>query len=174
MGMLRHIGNNIPYRRRNNLVRGLIHSRLAYLLPLWGGASDSLLSKAQIVLNVAARWTTGLNKRTKVSDLMTATGWLNIKEQVRLATAINTWKVINYSKPQRLRDRYEITEQKLIEIQGPRLKFSNTCYRWRAAADWNHLSQDLRNETSIGAFKRRMRRLVLDDRESDLAEHNGD
>ena len=37
LGMLRHLGPKIPKRCRNNLSKGLIHSRLAYLMPLWGG-----------------------------------------------------------------------------------------------------------------------------------------
>ena len=35
LGMLRHLGPKIPPRCRNNLAKGLIHSRLAYLMPFW-------------------------------------------------------------------------------------------------------------------------------------------
>ena len=46
LGMLRHLGPKIPIRCRNNLSKGLIHSRLSYLMPLWGGASTALIKKS--------------------------------------------------------------------------------------------------------------------------------
>ena len=139
-------------------------------MPFWDGATVSLLRKAQVVLNTAARWTTGQHRRTRINDLMTATGWLNIAEQIKVTTAVNTWKTIHYHKPLRLRDRYTWTEDHLIQIKRPRLQFADTCLRWRAAQEWNQLPLDLREEPSIGAFKDRMRRLVLDGRNLDPGE----
>ena len=54
MGYLKHLGIKIPKSCRNNLVKGLIQSRLSYLMPLWGGggASNQLLNKAQIIIKI--------------------------------------------------------------------------------------------------------------------------
>ena len=147
LGMLRHLGPKIPTRCRNNLSKGLIHSRLSYLMPLWGGASIALIKKAQVLLNIAARWTSGQPKKTKIKVLMKTVGWLDIGEQIKSTTAVNTWKVVNYHKPIRLRDRYTITPEKLIQIEEPRLQFTETCLRWRGAQQWNQLPTQLRTET---------------------------
>ena len=83
MGYLKHIGKMIPLASRNNLAKGLIQSRLSYLMLLWGGASQILIDRAQVILNKAARWATGLDRRTKISQLMETAGWFSIKEQIK-------------------------------------------------------------------------------------------
>ena len=81
LGMLRHQGKLIPPKNRNNLAKGLILSRLSYLMPLWGGggATEAYLRKAQVILNTAARWATGLDRRTKTTTLMKTAGWMTIR-----------------------------------------------------------------------------------------------
>ena len=88
LGLLRHRSNLIPRSARRNLVNGLLLSKLRYLMPLWGSVSESLLNKAQILLNTAARWITGLGRKTKIRTLMEAAGWTTIREQVRLSIAV--------------------------------------------------------------------------------------
>ena len=149
---------------RKNLAQGLILSHLTYLLPLWEGASQSLVNKVQIVLNVAARWATGLGKRTRVHDLMQAAGWLSIKEQIMTTTTISTWKAVHLGKPPRLAHKLVIKEGMRLEIPPPILLFTRSRYKWRAVDQWNSLELDLRQEPSISRFKRIIKTLVLQNR----------
>ena len=82
IGKLRHNSSLIPMRSRRNIINGLLISKLKYLMPLWGSAAESHINKAQILLNTAARWVTGLGKKTKIRSLMEAADWLSIREQV--------------------------------------------------------------------------------------------
>ena len=157
LGHLSHIGKLIPVKSRLALATGLIVGRLNYLLPLWGGAAESHLTKAQIVLNAAARWATGLSKRTRISDLMDATGWLSVREQARAATAIQTWKLLHYGTPGKLLERMTINDDLTISVGIPRLHFSQDCYRWRATREWNELPAELRGLVSISAFKKKLK-----------------
>ena len=170
LGLLRHLGNKIPRRTRNNLARGLILSRLNYLMPLWGGASDTLINKVQILLNTTARWVSGCGRRTRVSKLMETVGWYNIREQIQISTALQSWKVVHWDRPLRIRDRWTVSEDRLITLPGPRLQLSMGCFRWRAASQWNHLPSRLRDENSISSFKRMLKRHVLDGRDLDPGE----
>ena len=160
IGRLRHLGNLIPMECRNNLAKGLIHSRMNYIMPLWGGATESHLKKAQVILNIAARWATGLGRRTRITKLMKTAGWLTVKEQIRVATLVYTWKSVHLGKPPRPLERMTITPDKKIIVQEPRLMFSKDCYRWRGSSMWNDLPQELRELKSISSFKRQLRRLV--------------
>ena len=164
LGMLRHQGKLIPMRSRRNLAQGLIVSRLSYLLPLWGGAPEAYLRKAQVVLNQTARWATGLGRKTRISALMEAAGMLTIKEQIKIATGVMTWKIVHLAKPARLNDRMTVDADYKILIERPRLMFSEECLRWRAATQWNGMRLEMRQETSLGKFKRQLRRQVLDER----------
>ena len=64
LGALIHMGRKIPPMCRRLLAVGLIHSRISYLLPLWASSQNTLMRKAQVILNKAARWTSGLPRRT--------------------------------------------------------------------------------------------------------------
>ena len=167
IGKLKHLGKLIPLRHRKNLGKGLICSKLNSLQPLWGGASDAYIKKAQVVLNTTARWMTGLCRMTRISKLMKAADLLTVKEQIKISTGIQTWKIVHLNLPQRLRERMHVTIDLLIEVDRPRLQFTQECFRWRATTLWNTLDLDLRQETSLGKFKRMLRRHILDQRPPD-------
>ena len=63
LGALRNIGNMIPQASKNTLARGIITSRLTYLISIWGGATQNLVRKAQRIQNSAARWAIGEKKK---------------------------------------------------------------------------------------------------------------
>ena len=46
LGRLKHLGELIPLKCRQNLLKGLILSRLSYILPLWGGGSRHLCEQS--------------------------------------------------------------------------------------------------------------------------------
>ena len=100
LGQLRHQGDLIPRTCRNNLAKTLILSRLQYLMPLWGGAGHTYIQKVQTIMNVAARWVSGMGKRTRTSKLMDRVGWFSAKELIRISTALQTWKCIYFQKPE--------------------------------------------------------------------------
>ena len=160
LGQLTYIGRHIPRKSRLNLATGIIVSRLNYLLPFWGGAANCYLIKAQTILNAAARWATGASKRTRISELMERTGWLSIREQTQVTTALQTWKLIHFGTPGRLLERITVNDDLTLSVSIPRLQFSQDCYRWRAAREWNSLPISLRETVSISAFKRNMKKHI--------------
>ena len=135
-----------------------------YLMPLWGGAPESLIKKAQVIQNAAARWSTGLGRRTRVTRLLDKTGWLSMEEQIRQTTAVFTWKLVHLGKPRRLLDRLQLNQDLSITINPPRLLFTKNCLRWRAVAQWNDLPQFLRDMATVGPFKKHLKKLILSER----------
>ena len=123
-------------------------------MPLWGGAGLTYINRAQTLLNSTARWCTGLPRRTKTSTLMEKTGWLSIREQIKQATAVLTWKLVYLKKPGRLLRRMTITENNEIEVEDNRLQMNLNGFRWRAASNWNDMRQDLREIKNIDRFKK--------------------
>ena len=108
-----------------------------------------------------------MNRRTSTRDLMRATGWYTVKEQIRIATTTLTWKLVHNKKPARLLERIKIQDDYSLQIDRPRLQFSLKAYRWRAGEEWNALPQDMRQELSIASFKKRLKLLVTQDRNWD-------
>ena len=81
---------------------------------------------------------------TRISELMEKAGWMTIKEQIKVATAIQTWKLAHLGTPSRMRERMTVDTEWRMETAEPRLQFSEECYRWRACREWNELPQAMR------------------------------
>ena len=164
LGHLRHNSDLILRRSRRNICNGLLLSKMTYLMPLWGSSADIYIQRAQIILNTAARWITGLGHETRIRSLMTAVNWLTMKEQILMSTLIQTWKTVHLGIPPRLLERMSVTEDLLILIDGPRLQFSTHCYHWQAADSRNNLGIKLRQIRSISMFRKQIRIHILSQR----------
>ena len=64
LGALKQLGEIIPSGSRNTLARGLIVSRLSYLIGICG-VTENHKRQSQILLIGAARWVTGKNQKQK-------------------------------------------------------------------------------------------------------------
>ena len=165
LGALRHLGKQIPAGCKNTLARGMILSRISYLISIWGGTSSNLLRKAQTVQNASARWVTGLQKRTKISTLLEATGWYSVKEMTLLSSTTLLWKMINKNTPRRLSEELDIDRTTLLfTIKEPRLQFTRQNFIYRASKEWNTLPDNIRQNRNIGSFKNQMKTWVKEQR----------
>ena len=148
----------IPPKTRNILARGLITSRLSYLLGIWGGATENLIKKAQTIQNSAARWVTSSHRRTRISTLLERTGWMSIQEMTKIHTSTILWKAINLRTPSNLHEQIVLdpTNGKII-LQEARLQFTSNKFSIRASENWNNLPQHLRENMSLGSFKKNIK-----------------
>ena len=78
IGVLKHLEEKIPRSSRKILANSLILSRFSYLVAIWGSSTDNHTRRAQILLNTAAHWVSGLGKKTRIRNLMESVGWLTI------------------------------------------------------------------------------------------------
>ena len=161
LGMLKSKGKLIPMSSRLNLARGLVLSKLAYIMPLWGGGAPAHIRRAQVLMNATARWATGMPRKTKIPDLMDKTGWLTIVEQIKLSTLVQAWKLVHHRLPHRILNRMNITQDLKIEVDNPRLQITAAGIRIRAAREWNQVPDELRYTLSIGSFKRQAKKMIL-------------
>ena len=167
LGALIHQGKKIPKSVRKTLATGLILGRLQYVIAIWGSTSDSQIRKAQTLLNKTARWVTGLNRRTRISRLLEAVGWLTIKEMALLQGCTLLWKILHLGKPAHLRERIKLEDDWSVTMERPRLRFSERCFKWKTCRTWNLLSEDLRKETELRLFKKGLKVWILGRRPRD-------
>ena len=158
LGALRTISKQIPLNCRNILARGMILSRLSYLISIWGGATPNLIRKAQVIQNGAARWVTGSMRTTRASTLLELTGWFSIREMAHLQSANTIWKIIHQKTPMNLHKTLKWDEDTLIfEMKVPRINFTENSFTHRACTLWNKIPDDIRNLKTIGNFKKHMK-----------------
>ena len=65
LGALYMLGRQLSRKSRLLLANGILQSKIAYLMPIWAGAPKYLMRKLQAVQNRAARFVTGLGRKTK-------------------------------------------------------------------------------------------------------------
>ena len=170
LGILRHIGKNIPQKSKKLLTEGLVVSKIRYLIALWGGTSIKNISKAQVLLNDAARFITGKNRRTNTTELMQDCNWLTVSEMTKHSTLLLLWKSLRTSSPQALKDKIEIDENNFVSTQRPRLMHTTFGWRWRATELWNCLPGEIRQIESITNFKKQTKLWLISRRETDEME----
>ena len=78
---------------------------------------------------------------------------MSISEMTTVQGLIMMWKTVHLERPGHLRQRLQINEDWSLELERPRLKFTDRCYRWRTTRTWNQMPKNLRMEMSISTFK---------------------
>ena len=157
LGSLKHQGKKIPKKCRKVLATGLIHSKLSYLLPLWGGSQGNLTRKAQGILNKAARWATGLPRKTRTTVLMRETNWLSIREMTYQHGAVLMWKILHTRRPLQMYRRMTIKDDWSLDTKEPRLQFTTRTYRHQATKNWNEIPEAIRTISTVSSFKRALK-----------------
>ena len=151
--MLSRLGRVIGFKARLQLANALIVSKFAYAISIWGHTSETYRKKAQCTLNLAARFVSKLNKRTKTDELMKACNWMSIAQLTAHSSLLILWKTINWNIPHFLNELISVDSNLNITTTIPRLLIVENSFRWEAVRIWNLLPQSLKEEKRIGKFK---------------------
>ena len=160
----------IPKSSHLLLANCLIMSRVCYLIQVWGSAPKSQLKNVQIVINRAARFVTGLHKRTSTLTLMNACNWLPIAELVNLHSLISMWNVPHRQIPRQLYDEITTDNEMIISTSAPRLLMVAHSFRWKTVGLWNQMGQEIRTQLSLPKFKKMVKKWLKEQREIDPEE----
>jgi hypothetical protein len=100
---LKRVSENASFGTKLMIANGIIMSKLTYLITLWGGAQQYLLSAVQVQQLAAARvvcgfgcW--GLSKK----KLLDKVGWLSVRQLVFFHTVMQAHKTISTGVPKAL------------------------------------------------------------------------
>ena len=167
LGRLFKLQDSLSRKTKLLLVNSLVISKLAYGICLWGHGTENHLRQAQILMNQAGRFITGMDRTSRSSDIMTQCHWLNVREMTRYYTLIQFFKTVKWGAPEALRRRIEIEDDLLISTERPRLLLTQGAFRVQAVALWNNLPDSIRTEGSLSRFKVLLRRWIIERRDDD-------
>ena len=122
------------------------------------------LRKLQVLINNTARVITGLGRRCSTFTLMNRLDWLTIKEMVELHSVTMVWKIVNFGMPDYLKGMYEVTGDKSVRMNPPRLQSTADNFRHRGAIIWNVLEDSTRQCETLNMFKKLVKRSILERR----------
>ena len=78
---------------------------------------------------------------------------------------IQMFKIINIGKPVNLSKKFTTLQDKRIVIIPARLKISRSSFKWRTALTWNALPDYLLNLDKLSAFKKQLKKHIINERE---------
>ena len=137
-------------------------SKLVYLIPLWGGSAKFLIKSLQTLQNKAARAVTKLDWNTPTVELLRQCGWLSVHQLSVYHSVVLVFKVLQVKSPKYLYNMFSTTYNyktreadsgRIRNIRKPELELSKDSFRWRAAALFNQLPENIRNKKNLQGFK---------------------
>ena len=82
LSAIKKICNVADFKTRKMMTNGLFMSKLAYLMPLWGGCQKFLISSLHFMQNKAAGYVTKKDIFTPTKVLLKHCGWLSVNQMV--------------------------------------------------------------------------------------------
>ena len=165
LGAIKLLSKELPTKSKLLLLNGLLISKICYMIQIWGAAHKNSIRKVQVLMNQAARFITGADRRTRTSKLMESCNWLSAKELIDYHSLVSMWRVVSLGIPAQIREHLAITEDRLISTRPARLKIVRRSFKHRTIPIWNKLPEDIRSINSISIFKKRTKRWIVECRE---------
>ena len=162
VGALKMVTKVANFKNRKMIANGIFMSKLVYLIPLWGGSAKFLIKSLQTLQNKAARAVTKLDWNTPTVELLRQCGWLSVHQLSVYHSVVLVFKVLQVKSPKYLYNMFSTTYNyktreadsgRIRNIRKPELELSKDSFRWRAAALFNQLPENIRNKKNLPGFK---------------------
>ena len=163
---LAKISHIAPFKTRKMIANGIFLSKLIYLIQVWGGCSEFLLSFLQILQNRGARYVTKLGWFTPVSTLLNHCGWLSVRQLVAYHSLILIFKTKRDKKPSYFYEKFSKQYRYQTRLMGENgIKVENKAmkhlgqqnFTHRSTEMWNDLPSDTKQAPSELVFKTKVK-----------------
>ena len=167
---LAKISNIASFKTRKMIANGIFLSKLIYLIQVWGGCSEFLLSSLQILQNRAARHVTKLGWYTPVKVLLTQCGWLSVRQLVVYHSLNLIFKTKRDKKHVYFYDKFtrrfaystRLASENHIKIDTQITKaLTQKNFTYKATITWNELPNEIREATSLHKFKKQVKSWII-------------
>ena len=150
------------------MTNGLFMSKLAYLMPLWGGCQKFLIGSLQVMQNKAARYVTKKNIFTPTKVLLKQCGWMSVNQMVFFHTSVLFYKtrqskfppaLYNMASSEYSYNTREKSRGNFKVVSNTRLQSSLAVqsFRWRSVEFWNKLPLNIKTIEKIEDFKKSLK-----------------
>ena len=152
-----------PYPLLKSLSEGIFGSILAYCLPVYGGLDKSQLHDIQVLQTKAARIVCNAPPRAKRSEMFKKLGWMTVNQLVAFHSLVLIQKIRITKEPEYL-SRYLTLDNRngRIIVPNQMLTICMKSFCLRGPVQWNLLPQDLRLESRLNLFKKRVQNWIFE------------
>ena len=144
-------------------------SHILYLIQLYGGCSNELITALQVQQNRAARMVCKKPWKTSTKDLLQQIGWLNIKQMVVYYSILNLFQAKQHSVPKyihamisepfKMKTRTALNGG-LKENRRFKTLIGQSSFITRTINQWNDLPTEIKMENTYSTFSSKLREWV--------------
>ena len=166
--------SNADFKTKISVLNGLIQSRIQYLLPLYGGASDYLIDCIQVKQLQIARFECGYcSYYWSTTKLLEKCGWLSVRQQEFYATSLLAHKIVSTDVPRNLCSSIVVHHSRKIraaandgvirygENYGGKTDLTRNSFKYRAQKYYSSIPASIKN-MPLQAFKTRLKKFTAD------------
>ena len=153
------------------IITSLVFSKMLYCSTVWSNTSSKNIQKLQLIQNFACKIIYGARKYDHVTPLPDKLNWLPFSKMHKIRDAVMAYKCANnlaseylcakFKKRSSVHNRITRNNDK-FEIPSFRSATGQRTFAYRAVSLWNMLDEDLRNTTTVKAFKKALK-LVMNE-----------
>ena len=165
------ISDLATFETRLMVANGIFMSKLCYLVQLWGGCDEYLLSALQIIQNRAARTVSRLSWFTPVRILLKKCKWLSVRQLILYQSIILTHKIASTGSPASLAEKmstshpYNTRQANSGSIRyGEQFSSSDerghSSFCYRGTKDYNRIPAFIRSTKFLPSFKYKLRKWI--------------
>ena len=164
---LRKVAKYSSFKNRKMIADGIVMSHISYLVQLYGGGSQYLLSALQVLQNRAARLVTRLDWDTPRETLLLQCGWLSIRQLVQYHSQIQIFKTKTTKKPAYIYSQIShefnrvtrlSTMEGIKDVRRFKSTLANQSFLPRTIKYWNeNLPNEIKKERKLKIFKQKLK-----------------
>jgi hypothetical protein len=148
LNALKMIKSTANFKQRLAIANGIFYSKVAFLISVWGGTEEYLLSALQVMMNKAARAVCKVGKGVSTINLLNMMKWLSVRQAVVFHSLMEARRVVTTGEPRYLYDKLvgRDTGHATRGLHGglrapaaPRLSLARSAWRHRVLVDWQRL-----------------------------------
>ena len=175
LGGLKKISKAASFKARLTVANGIFMSKLIFMIPLWSGCQEFLISALQVCQNKAARSVTKHGISIPVQQLLRECGWRSVRQEMQYHTMLQVHKTLTQKNPVYLHGKltadgsyaYRTRQTSTISIRQSqsfktKLTLCKDSFRWRGTAWYENLPWDIRGQQKLGIFKKKLNIWVKD------------
>ena len=176
-GMMRglsHTRHSVTEPIMVTLLQGLVLSVVRYCISVYGACSGTQIQRVQKLINFAARVISGRRKFDHISDVIRRLGWLRAEQLCKYHCLTTLKKILMTGQPNvissALTSRHSVhgrNTRQYDQLQTPmiRTEAGRKRFLYLTVTNYNGLPSSVRDAPTIGAFKVRLKRHLLEQQE---------
>ena len=150
---LKRVCGSASFKTKLMVANGIVMSKLMYLIVVWGGAQQYLLSALQVQQLTAARAVCGFGSwGWSKKRLLDRTGWLSIRQLIFFHTVLQTYKINSTKVPKSIYKSLITRYNGMIHQE----EIPQSSFRYRAMKSFNQVPVSVRTG-SRATVKRKLK-----------------